>query len=175
MLFKEVKQNFPIFLLDTSSVKLIKGKVTGATFPRLDIDPQQSSQQNSAYNPTAMPFSQNNTRMVVDLTIEADGHTATYTVSENASINYAGNLIIATEQSLLVPEVEAIKNAAERAIAPEHIDQLKQQYSKASALLAEINPVFKQQQEYDSRFKSIEGSVSELKEMMKSFIKEFKS
>ena len=113
--------------------------------------------------------------MVIDLTIEAGGRSATYTVSENASVNYAGNLVIATEPSLLASEVEAIKNAAEQALAPERIEQLKQQLEKSKSLLAEINPSFKQQQEYDTRFKNLEGSVDELKDMMKNFIKEFKS
>jgi len=113
--------------------------------------------------------------MVVDLTIEANGHTATYTVSEGASVNYAGNLIIATDPSLLVSEIEAVKNEADQALAPERLEQLKSQQEKATKLLAELNPTFKQQQDYDKRFGAMESSVNELKDMMANFIKEFKS
>lgn len=179
MLFKDIKQNFPIYILDKSSVELIKGKVTGTTFPHPE-SPQQNgfNMSNGNYGTVVPPMGQttnNNQRVVIDLTIEAGGRSATYVVSESASINYAGNLILATDQSLLASEVEAIKIAAEQALAPERLEQLKQQLEKSTSLLSELNPTFRQQQEYDTRFKNLEGSVDELKDMMKNFIKEFKS
>lgn len=175
MLFKDIKQNFTIYILDKSSVELIKGKVTAVTFPRSDLQ-TNFNLPNGNYGTVVPPLNQNNSqRTVIDLTIEAGGRSATYTVSENASVNYAGNLVIATEQSLLTSEVEAIKNSAEQALAPERIEQLKQSLEKSTSLLSELNPAFKQQQEYDIRFKNIEGSVDELKDMMRNFIKEFKS
>lgn len=177
MLFRDIKQNFPIYILDKASVELIKGKVT-ATFPH----PKKNNNQNcfnmpgNNYGTVVPPLgSSENQRMVVDLTIEAGGRSATYEVSEDASVNYAGSLILATEQSLLASEIEAIYNAAEQGLAPERIKQLEQQRDKSKALLAEINPTFKQQQEYDQRFNKLEDSVGELKDMMKNFIKELKS
>lgn len=179
MLFKDIKQNFPIYILDKSSVELIKGKVTGTTFPHPETAQQNGFNiPNGSYGTVVPPIGQtpnSNQRMVIDLTIEAGGRSATYVVSESASINYAGNLILATDQSLLVPEVEAIKNTTEQALAPERLEQLKQQLEKSVSLLSEINPTFRQRQEYDARFKNLEGSVDELKDMMKNFIKEFKS
>lgn len=175
MLFKDIKQNFPIYILDKTTVELVKGKVTGITFPRPETSQQNFNMPNSNYGTVVPPLGQNGTRMVIDLTIEANNHSATYVVSENASVNYAGNVIIATESSSLISEVEAIKNSAEQALAPERIEQLKQQLNKSVELLSQINPTFKQQQENDTRFKNLETSVDELKDMMKSFIKEFKS
>lgn len=173
MLFKDIKQNFPVYILDKTSVELTKCKVTGTTFPRPD---NNFNVPNGNYGTVVPQLNQNNgPRMVIDLTIEAGGRSATYTVSENASVNYAGNLVIATEPSLLSSEVEAIKNSAEQALAPERLEQLKQSLEKSTSLLSELNPTFRQQQEYDTRFKSLEGSVDELKDMMKNFIKEFKS
>lgn len=174
MTFKDIKQNFPIFLLDKSSVEFIKGKVTATTFPHPDMTPQNGNSGFPAAQSSSI-YPGSNQRMVVDLTIEANGRTATYTVSEGSSINYAGNLIIATEQSLLVPEVEAIKNNADQALAPERIKQLEAQRDKSKKLLAEINPAFKQQQEYDQRLSTIEASQKELRDMMASFIKKFES
>lgn len=175
MQFKDIKQNFPVYILDKSSVELIKGKVTATAFPRPDSQ-NNFNLPNGNYGTVVPQLNQSNgQRMVIDLTIDAGGRSATYTVSENASVNYAGNLVIATEQSLLVSEVEAIKNSAEQALAPERLEQLKQSLEKSTSLLSELNPAFKQQQEYDARFKNLEGSVGELKDMMKNFIKEFKS
>lgn len=178
MLFKDIKQNFPIYIFDKNSVSLTKGKVTATTFPRPD-NPHSNFGGNPNYGTVVPALGQagapNNQRTVIDLTIEADGHSATYTVSENASVNYAGNLVIAVDQTSLVSEVEAVKNAAEQALAPDRLEQLKQSLEKSTTLLAELNPAFKQQQEYDQRFNKLEGSVDELKDMMKNFIKEFKS
>lgn len=177
MLFRDIKQNFPVYILDKASVELVKGKVTATTFPHPKNNNQNGfNMPNNSYGTVVPPLSSSeNQRMVLDLTIEVDGRSATYEVSENASVNYAGSLILATEQSLLAPEVEAIYNAADQGLAPERINQLKQQRDKSKALLAEINPAFKQQQEYDQRFNKLESSVGELKDMMKNFIKELKS
>lgn len=171
MTFKDIKQNFPIYILDKTEVKFIKGKVTGTTFPRAD-----KQQDQSAYNMGQVQFQQQPpARMVVDLTIEADNRTATYTVGENASINYANNLIIATDPSLLVSEIEAIKNSADQGLEPTYLETLKKRRERSVQLLSEISPQFKQQQEYDARFARLEKNQDELKDLLTNFIKEFKS
>ena len=59
---------------------------------------------------------------------------------------------------------------------------LKKEVERASNLLAELNPIYKQKQDNEKRFGQIEGSITDLKEMMKAqqdmmqkFIAEFKS
>lgn len=172
MNFRDIKENFPIFILDKNNVELIKGKVTAVSFPHADNG--NNSQDPFAY-PNYNSGQNGQQRMVVDLTIEAGGRSATYVVSENASVNYHGSLIIATEQHLLASEVEAIKNAADQALSKERLEQLKNQQEKSTALLAQINPTFKQQQDNEARFDKIEATVNSMKEMMQNFIKEFKS
>lgn len=172
MTFKDIKQNFPVYILDKSTCEITKGKVVSTSFPHLETSTMQQIP-----NPCVYPGSPNpsNQRMVIDLTIEANGNTATYVVSENASINYANNLVIAPEQSALIPEVEAIKNNADQALSPERIEMLKQHQAKSTKLLMDLNPAFRQQQEYDQRLNGVESSISELKDMMANFIKEFKN
>lgn len=175
MTFKDIKQNFPIYLLDQAKCELIKGKVISTSFPHLDNSPQTPS-PNQALNPAIYPHVPNsfNQRMVIDLTLEVNGNTATYVVGENASVNYTDNLIIAVDPAALIPEVEAIKNNADQALAPERIESLKQQQAKATELLMTLNPTFRQQKEYDQRLDGIESSVKELKDVVASFINEFK-
>lgn len=171
MVFKEIKQGFPIYMLDKDNKCFITGKVTGTTFPH----PEKPRTL-----PNGMPdFNTQNQskRMVVDLTIEAGDRTATYEVSENATVNYAGNLVIATDKQALVPEMEAIVNNASDFLAT--VDQRKAEaeetVKKMKAILAEVSPQARQAQEYDQRFSNIEGSVNELKDMFANFLKEFKS
>ena len=54
--------------------------------------------------------------MVVDITIESSNKTATYTIPENLSITYAGDIVLSTDKICLAREVESMKNTAEKII-----------------------------------------------------------
>ena len=121
----------------------------------------------------------NKTEMVVDVSIEVDGKTATYVIPESLSVTYANNLIISTDKQGLLNEVEAMKNNAEQVIAS--VDRQKEILEKSNALLSELNPIYKDKREADKRFSQIEDSVKEVREsisdirsMMQGLIKEFK-
>ena len=163
MIFKDIKQNYPVFMLDKQALTITQGKAIAVAFPRLDLN------KNAAV-----------TQMVVDVTIEAEGKTATYTIPENLSVTYAGNLVLSTDRQGLVNEVEAMKTAAEQALSS--MGRQKEILAKSSALLAELNPAFKEKQETEKRFGQIESSIHEIKDLLKAqqeamanFIKEFKS
>lgn len=73
-----------------------------------------------------------------------------------------------------------MKNNAEKRLA--NVDSDKKIVERASNLLAELNPIYRQKQDTEKRFGEIEGSITDLKEMMKAqqdmmqkFIAEFKS
>lgn len=166
MLFKDIKQNYPVFILDKQELKVSQGKVVSAAFPRIDMNAGVKPGNVSPTNPTGA-------QMVVDITIEADGKTATYTIPENLAITYAGNIVLSTDRDGLVREIEAMKNAAEQILST--VDHQKAIVEKSSALLAELNPIYKEKIETEERFGKIENSVSELKDMLSNFIKEFKS
>lgn len=170
MQFKDIKPGFSIGILDTQSMELITGKVTHTSFPYAD------SQNGNNTLPGGMPnysVNNSNSRMVIDLTIEANGKTATYTVSENASVNYANHLIIAASEKEVLPALETMANESERIIAsaPAHEERLK----KIKELQATLNPEVRQRQEYDQRLAAIEQSQKNMQEMIANFIKEFKS
>ena len=96
ILFKDIKQNYPVYILDTQEFDIIQGKATQVSFPRLEMNQKTGK-----------------TEMVVDVTIEANGKIATYTIPENHSVTYAGHLALATEKPGLASEVEAQKASAE--------------------------------------------------------------
>lgn len=56
LLFKDIKQNYPVYILDTQEFSLIQGKATQVSFPRLEMNQKTGK-----------------TEMVVDVTIEANG------------------------------------------------------------------------------------------------------
>lgn len=159
MIFKDIKQNYPVYILDKQEVTLTQGKVTSVSFPHIDTN---MPSYNSVSNP----------QMVVDVTIEANGKAATYTIPESLSITYAGNLILSTDKQSLINEVEALKNGAEQVLAS--VEHNKTIVDKASALLSEMNPVYKEKQETEKRLTKMEGDVSEIKKMLSELSRQLK-
>lgn len=152
MLFKDIKQNYPVYILDKQNVSFVQGKVTSISLPHMD---------NS--NPMVMGKS------VVDVTIEADGKGATYTMPEDKSMVYAGSLVLSTDKENIVREVEAMKASAEQAIA--NIEKQREVLSKSTMMLTELNPIFKEKQENEKRMSKMENSIEELKGMFTALMK----
>lgn len=159
MLFKDIKQNYPVYILNKQDLSLIQGKAMQVPFPRMEVNQKTGKAE-----------------MVIDVTIEADGKTATYVIPESLSVTYAGNLILSTDKMSLASEIEAMKNTAEQVLAS--VNHHKEVLKKASSLLAELNPVYKEKQETEKRFKDIEntvtdvkGSVDDLKKVIMDFVK----
>ena len=163
MLFKDIKQNYPIHIFDKPDFRYIQGKATAVSFPKLEINPD-----------TGKPD------MMVSITIEAEGKTATYAIPENLSVSYANGLVFATDKSLLLAEAKSVKASAEQIIAS--APKAQKIIDSSAAVFAELDPSFKEKQETEQRFGKIEGSISEMKdmmqkqqEMMANFIKKFES
>lgn len=162
ILFKDVKQNYPVYILDTNEMTFTQGKATAVSFPQLKMNPQSGRMES-----------------MVDVTVEANGTSATYSIPENLSITYAGNIVLATEKGGIASEVEAQKVNAEQALKA--AERAKVVIEKAPDLLAELNPKYKAEQQTEKRFSKMENSISEMQEMMKQqqemiskFIKELK-
>ena len=163
MLFKDIKQNYPVYILNKQDLSLTQAKAVQVPFPRMEMNQKTGK-----------------TEMVIDITIEANGKTATYVIPESLSVTYAGNLILSTDKMSLASEIEAMKNTAEQVLAS--VDHQKEVLEKSSSLLAELNPVYKEKQETEQRFGKIENSINRMEELMKkqqemmtSFIKKFES
>lgn len=163
MLFKDIKQNYPVYILDKQEFCIIQGKATAVSFPRVEMNQKTGRSE-----------------MVVDVTVEANGKTATYAIPENLSVTYAGNIVLSTDKQGLTGEVEAMVASADQVIASvAHAQKIK---DKAPAILADLNPVYREKQETEQRFGKIEGSISEMKgliqsqqKMLEDFIKKFEN
>lgn len=154
MLFKDVKNGYPIFIFDRDSIEVSTGKVVNVTAPHLDC---------KMGGPT---------EMVVDVTVENKGQTQTYTFKDGTDVGYVNSLILSTGREHILREVEAMDNQSEQALA--QIDKHKETREKCRKILTEFNPVFKEKQETEERFSKMEGSISELKNMIAGLVKELK-
>ena len=154
MMFKDIKQNYPVHIFDKNDVKYMEGKVISVSFPR-------------------MMMTQNGTQSVIDVTIDCGGKTATYSIPEHLSVTYAGNLVLSTAKENISKEVESLKHTAEQII--ESVDKQKEIIEKSSKLLIELNPSVKEKKDIEDRFNKIETNMTEMKNMLSSFIREFKN
>lgn len=155
MLFKDIKQNYPVYILNKQDVSFSQGKVTSVSLPHMD---------NSS--PMVMGKS------VIDVAIEVEGKSATYAIPENLSIVYAGEIVLSTDRDGIMREVEAMKSSAEQAI--KNVERQKMIVEKTSSLLTELNPIYKEKQQNEQRLANMESSIKELKEMFAGFMKEMK-
>lgn len=156
MAFKDVKQNYSAYILNKQDMTITDGKVVSVGFPHMDLNQKQTIGQS---------------QMVVDITIESSNKTATYTIPENLSITYAGDIVLSTDKICLAREVESMKNTAEKII--ESVPKQKEVIEKATALLADINPVYKEKKETEQRFAKIEESINRMESTVTNFIKSF--
>lgn len=156
MLFKDLKNGYPVYFLDREVIKAYQGKVISISVPRYDM------QNNNVNAP-----------MVVDVTIDADGQTKTYTISENATTTYAGQIVLSTERDGIIREVEAMKAQKEDAIAQE--EKNHEELSRMIILLEEWNPALAEKRKQDERINTIEQEVKNIGQQLKDFFSEFKS
>lgn len=155
MQFKELKQNYPVYILDKQEFAIIQGKATAVSFPRLEVNPKNGK-----------------TEMVVDVTVEANGNTATYTIPENLSVTYAGNLVLSMDKQSLMPEVDNMEANADQVLTS--VPNAQKIKERAPMLRSELNPIYRERQETEKRFNAIEDSVNEIKIMMSEFINKSK-
>lgn len=144
LLFKDIKQNYPVYILDTQEFSLVQGKATQVSFPRLEMNQKTGK-----------------TEMVVDVTIEANGKMATYAIPESHSVTYAGHLVLSTEKSGLTSEVEAQKANAEQVLA--FASKAQSIIDKAPSLLAELNPMYKEKQETERALAKLKALLARRK------------
>lgn len=163
MTFKDLKPNYPIYILNKEDLTVTQGKTLSVSQPRVEINPKTSKMET-----------------LVDVSIEINGYTRPYAIPDDLVVTYAGNLVLATDKGSLICEVEAMKNAAEQILAS--VDKQKEILEKSQKLLGDLNPALKEKQETEARFTQIEDRFSkvedtmgEMKDMMKTLLKEFKS
>lgn len=165
MFFKDLKPNYPVFIFNSEDLTVSQGKVTSVSFPHAEMNMPGQNQIGSL-----MP---GQTRMVVDVSIEVNGKSATYSIPENSSVTYAGNLILSTDKTGLISDIEAKKNTAEQILAS--VDRQKEIVEKTTSLLSELNPTFREKQETNERFEKLEESLSRLGGMVEKIYNELKS
>ena len=147
MTFKDIKENNVVYILDKNNLQVIKAKVKNSPIPKIDMNKPNLGLSNSS--------------LVVDLDLEINGKVTQYTIPESLEVTYTSTgLVLATESSKLIPEVESMAKEANDTLAKEAY--FKKGLEKSSSLLAEINPQLKERQETDRRLNLLEDKLSKV-------------
>lgn len=163
MNFSEIRQNYPVYILNRNSMKTTQGKVINAGSPYFPN-----------MNPMNMPMPgqpQQNTQRMVDITIEIGGKTQTFTIPETSAVTCAqinGNeMILSTEKQGIIREVEVMKSQSEGVLAS--MEKHKAIIQNCDRILTEWNPQFAEKKEQDARIKTVEDKVDRLCVMMEKY------
>lgn len=146
-MFSDLKKGFQVHTLDTNEVpKYAIGKVVAVSDPRY-------------MQPTPGNYQSMQTR-VVDLTVEIDGETKTYTVPESQNVAKAVGITLSTNIESIMNELNAVKRNSEEIL--ESVDLNRRKIEACDKILEDVNPAFKQTREQDRKIAGIESQVKEL-------------
>lgn len=148
LLFKNAKVGQVIHFMDRKTADYYTGKVE---------------------QPVSAPhFEPNNPTLMVDVVVSVDGQCKTFSIPENLSATYAGELILATDTSDLLTELDQMQLQGEKDL--QEVPRIEKMLKAIKERKMQLNPALKQQQEQDRRMERLESSVESLAEMFKKFM-----
>lgn len=163
MLFKDMKPGYPVYILQKGdTLKAVQGKtikVSDPYFPPAPIGQIPSPSLNTS-------------QRFVDVTLESEGITNTYSIPETLSVSYANNLVLSTDKEGILRDVEAMKSQSEEVVRS--VEKHQAIISGCEKILEEWNPAFAEKREQDKRISGLETEVKGLSKMLADFISEFK-
>lgn len=161
MLFKDLKPGYPVYILQKEDEpKAFQGKTIKVSEPYFPPAPIGQ-----------MP-SMSTTQRVVDVTLEANGVTNTYSIPETLSVTYANNLVLSTDRDGMLRDVESMKNQSLEIV--NSVEKHKAIVDSCDKILEEWNPAFAEKKEQDKRISGLEEKVEGIGKMLSDFINEFK-
>lgn len=150
-----LRQGTPVYVLYKNEPKFAVGKVA-----------QVSNQYPPQFN-FQQPLNPNNIGMMVDLSIDVDGKTETYTrIPINSTIAEFPDkgVIISETRDGIVNEINVIRNASQTAI--EQIDVHKRVISSCDQLLLDLNPQLRHEQEQAGKIARLEEQLAGMSEQI---------
>lgn len=155
-MFKDLKQGFQVSLLDKSGKvpHYYIGTIVGVSEPRIDQMKQQPFGQPMSY-----------ADRVIDLTVEFDSKTQTYTVPEQSNVASVASLTLACTAEPIANEVRAMLKHSQSVIdsVPHHEEVAKE----CESILEELHPASADTKRLDK----LEESVGEMKGLLEQLVR----
>lgn len=126
------------------------GKVVNVGMPRINT---QAGQANTF---GTMPQMQ----MVVDVTVEWNGQTKTYTLADNASVAAVGSVMVSIDKADILKELQATKADCEQYLA--NVDKKKEQLEQCDKLIGELDTEHKEKTEITNRLNDLDSKYDKV-------------
>lgn len=147
-LFKNLKQNNTVYILDKNDFSVKRGTVT--------VDPVTQVQTNKLTNKS---------EVMTDLTVTTDGKTVIYSIPDNSTLTTAGSLILATTEQELCSEVDRLLNASKQYFQDEPFH--KRVLEKAPDAMLALNPALREKMEQEQRMSEMKQSYNDMQELVR--------
>ena len=144
MTFKDIKQGYPIYILDRKNLTAKTVNVTDISLPHIDA---------KIGGPT---------NLVVDITTD-DGQP--YVMVADSEVAYPDGMVITTCIDHILREITSIRNTAQQDI--DRVDHKRVVVERCNNLLADLDPAQREKQQTEERFSKIEHMQQQMYEMLK--------
>lgn len=151
MNFKDIKQGYPIYILDRKALCAKTVNVTDVSIPHIDAKIGGA------------------TNLVVDITTE-DGQP--YVMLADTEVAYPDGKVISTKVEHVLRELTSMRNTAQQAL--DRVDKERQTVERCNALLADLDPTQREKQQTEARFTKIEQAQTAMQQGMDQLLQMMK-
>ena len=164
MIFKELKQGFPLYVLNVNTMDVGTGTVSRVAGPHITNDKKK--------------LANGQLMMVVDVSATMGNNTLNFELQENASNTMSddGQFLISPNQEDIANGVRMVKTRCEEYIRNEQ--HYKELIQKCDALLPQLDPMYRQSIDNEARFTSMQATIDkqskdiqDMKEMLTKLLK----
>ena len=171
MIFKDLKQGFPLYVLNVNTMDVGTGTVSRVAGPHITNDKRK--------------LANGQLMMVVDVSATMGNNTLNFELQENASNTMSddGQFLISPNQEDIANGIRMVKTRCEEYIRNEQ--HYKELIKKCDALLPQVDPLYRQSIDNEARFTGmqatidgqskeigeIKASLGEMKEMLTKLLK----
>ena len=164
MIFKDLKQGFPLYVLNVNTMDVGTGTVSRVAGPHITSDKRK--------------LATGQLMMVVDVSATMGNNTLNFELQENASNTMSddGQFLISPNQEDIANGVRMVKTRCEEYIRNEQ--HYKELIKKCDALLPQIDPLYRQSIDNEARFNDMQATIDkqskdiqDMKEMLTKLLK----
>lgn len=164
MLFKELKQGYPLYVLNVNTMEVGTGTVTFVGQPHVTQDKAK--------------IAKGQLQMVIDVTATFGNQSQTIELTDSLSSTMSndGTLLITPNQEDVANGIRMVKTRCEEYIRNEQ--HYKELIKKCDALLPQVDPLYRQSIDNEARFTGMQATIdkqakdiAEMKDMLTKLLK----
>lgn len=102
--------------------------------------------------------------MVVDVTVETNGMTNTYALTENLSADAIGSTLISTDKADIIRELKATESDYEEDLS--NVPKKEEKLKLCKELISELDTEYREKQQTETRLSNLENKFDKIIELL---------